>query len=90
MTLTFGNPAVYSPGGCNHWRLDFSITTQAGTKVFSERITRQEVQNPDPGDSVGDAALFVAIIEARRIAKAAGATTLAQANAAIRNQVVVI
>ena len=90
MTLTFGSPALQSPEGCDHWRLNFSITTQAGTRNFNVPVSRQDMQNPDPGDTAADTALFIAIIEARRIAKAAGASTLNQANLAIRNQVVVI
>lgn len=97
MTITFANPAIQNPTACEHWRLNFTATAQIGTKAFTAMVMRDELQSEDPNQEtrkrigsgeLEDMAVGIAILEARRLAKAAGATNLAQANVAVRNQVV--
>lgn len=97
MTITFANPALINPSNCDHWRLSFTVVADIGSKTITAMVMRQEFQANDPPVSVRlrmrsedleEQATAVAILEARRIGRAAGAVNLAQANVAVRNQVV--
>lgn len=99
MTITFANPAFSNPNGCDHYLIHFSVTAQIGSATIAAPVMRQEMTAEDPpqniraelrSDDLREMASGIAKLEARRLVKAAGATTPSQVNQAVRNQTVVL